>query len=411
MLDIVVKPPTQFCAHVVSDISNYPEKITTKEKVIVLDTHKNLEWLLKQFRGKVCFNLMNRRREIIIPGMYVFKDDSENDCLSRIEYLATINGMPNKQIDKHLDVLAGENTYHPIVECISSKAWDGIARLDEFISTIKTTNPVIDTILIKTWMIAAIAAAHSEEGFINHGVLVIQGEQGIGKTAWVNSLDPCNSKAIKCGVLLDPKDKDSVIGASRFWIVEIGELDATFNKSDIAHLKSFITSPVDDVRVPWGRKETALVRRTAYIATVNENNFLVDANGNRRWWTVTAESINYEHNMDMQQVWSEVYHIWRKGGLPYLPPHLQSEVNIKNKDHEKIDPIRERLLTAYDWSLNHRDEFTVTEILNQLNYKNPTMAELVRAGKILTEINGKGGRKTNGIKLHSVPPKKFLPSF
>lgn len=384
----------------------YPEIIETKNGGCkVLDTHKNLEFLLKHFKIDVKHNLMSRRREIIIPNHFVFEDDIENDSLARIEYLATLNFMPTRQIDKFLDMLAAENAYHPIIESIQSKQWDGIERLHKFIKTIKTESPVMDYELIKTWMVAAVAAAFSKKGFTNHGVLVIQGVQGIGKTEWVKSLDPTNGGAVKVGVLLDPKNKDSVIGANRFWLIELGELDATLNKTDIAHLKSYITSSADDIRVPWGRKETHLVRRTAYVATVNEKNFLVDTTGNRRWWTITALAINYEHGFDMQQVWSEVYQLWLKGALTYLEYDLQDKVNIRNRDYEKIDPFKEKLLTNYDWSTPRRRALTTGEILDELDYLKPTTGECMRMSKILTDINGKEAIKRNGKRLHEVPEK------
>lgn len=384
----------------------YPEKIEKKNgEVKVLDTYKNLEWLLTYFNAEVRYNSMTRRREIIIPNEYFFADDIENDSLARVEYIATVNGMPNKQIDRHLDVLAGENTYHPIIECIKDNPWDRIPRLDNFIETIESTNPDVDYAIIKTWMISAIAAAHSITGFTNHGVLVIQGHQGIGKTAWVKSLDPTDCGAVKVGVLLDPRSKDSVIGASRFWIIELGEFDATLNRTDIAHLKSFITSSVDDIRLPYGRRETRLIRRTAYVATVNEESFLVDTTGNRRWWTVIAKSINYQHGIDMKQVWSEVYQLWQDGALTYLPSDVQSIINDKNEQHEKVDPLKEKLLAAYDWSTTFRRRLTASAILGEIDYSKPTIAECTRMGKILTEINGKKSSKSNGMMVHEVPEK------
>lgn len=381
----------------------YPETKEFKNREIrVLDTFKNLEWLLSHFKAEIKYNQMSRKREIIIPEHYVFSDDEQNDCLARVENIAILNDMPDKHIDKHLRVLAGENPYHPIVECIKNNPWDGINRLDDFINTIQSTRPEIDKIIIKTWMVAAIAAAHSKTGFTNHGVLVLQGEQGIGKTEWVKSLDPINCQAVKVGVLLEPKNKDSVIGANRFWIVELGELDATFNKTDIAHLKSYITSPVDDVRVPFGICETRMVRRTAYVATVNEKCFLIDTTGNRRWWTVSVTSINYEHGMDMKQIWAEVYQYWKEGFLTYLPQDIQFSVNQSNKEHEKIDPLKEKVLQFYNWS-NEKRQASATTVLEELGYKNPTRAEATRMGTILKEINGKEGKRTVKATLHEVP--------
>jgi putative DNA primase/helicase len=389
---------------VVTSTSLYPETIETRNNGFkVLDTHVNLQWLLEHFHASVRYNRMTRKREIIIPNHYVFADDVDNDSLARIEYLATVNMMPYKQIDRHLDVIAGENVYHPIVECSTTHVWDGISRLEDFIRTLETTNPEIDSILIRTWMRAALAAAFSEYGFTNHGVLVLQGDQGIGKTEWVKKLDPIGCGAVKTGALLDPKSKDSVIGLSRFWIVELGELDGTFNKTDIAHLKSYLTSDSDDIRVPWGRKETHIVRRTAYIATVNNTNFLVDDTGNRRWWTVEVKKINYQHDFDMKQVWAEVKSELDAGGLTYLPHDLQAKVNEKNKSHERIDPLEELLLTNYDWSTTQRRALTATDVLLELDFKKPSMGECVRMGKILAKLNNKKSRKSNGAMVHDVP--------
>ncbi len=397
---------------VINTLGLYPETKQLKKKgdddlpvVKVLDVYENLDFLLSRFKAIVRHNQMTRKREIIMPGHFTFEDDVENDSLSRIENIAALNGMPNRQIDKWLDILAGENAYHPVVRCINANVWDGVKRLDDFINTIESTNPDIDKLVIRTWMTAAIAAAFSKTGFTNHGVLVLQGAQGLGKTAWVKTLDPDDLGAIVTGVLLDPKNKDTVIGANRFWIVELGELDATTNKTDIAHLKSHITNSVDNIRVPYGRRESKLIRRTAYVATVNDHSFLVDTTGNRRWWTVATTRINYEHNMNMKQVWAEVYHEWINGAKTYLPSELQNLVNEKNKDHEKIDPLKELLVTNYDWTSSTRREITSTDVLIELDFKKPSPTECNRMSKLIQEMTGNAPRRTKNARLHLMPYK------
>lgn len=387
-------------------VIDYPEvQILKNGGVKVLDTYRNLEHLLRHFDADIRYNLMSRRREISIPGMNFFSDDRDNDTLAKIECLATNNNMPARQIDKWLEVLAGENAYHPIINSLKQNPWDGVRRLDEFIRTIESQNPEQDRIIIKTFMVMAMAAVHSTGDFVSHGVLVLQGDQGIGKTAWVKKLDPINCNAVKTGVLLDPRNKDSIIGVNRFWIAELGEVDATFNKTDIAHLKSYITSPVDDVRVPWGRKETRLIRRTVFIATVNQEKFLIDLSGNRRFWTVAVKSINYQHNFDMLQVWAEVKHEWLNGHLTYLDQNAQNKLNERNREHEKVDPLEELLLTHYDWTCDVSQWLTATEILRELGQAYCTHKEIIRMGTILSRINGKKGRRSMGVTLHEVPAR------
>lgn len=385
----------------------YPETIEIPGKngssYRILDTHVNLEWLLKHFRAEIKYNLMTRKREIYIPEHFISTEDNDNSALNLVNYLATINEMPIKFLNEHLTEIALKNAYHPISQCIENNKWDGIKRLDSFVETIKTSNQKMSNVLIKTWMRSAIAAAFSINGFICHGALVIQGKQGIGKTAWIKTLSPIDCNAIKEGALLDPSSKDCIIGLSQFWIVELGELDATYKRSDIARIKSFITMDSDTIRNPYARLDNRRPRRTAYIATVNKENFLVDDTGNRRWWTIEALSINYQHNFNMGQVWAEVYDEWKKGELTYLPKDLQEEVNKTNEQHEHIDPVKERLLGFYDWTYSSRKWRTCTQILEEIGHKIINHSEVTRISSLLKQINGTKGKKTNGVIKHEVP--------
>jgi len=240
---------------VVQSVILYPETSEVNKVPKVLDTYKNLEWLLDHFKAEIKFNLMTRKREIHIPDQFVFPDDIENDSLARVDYIATLNLMPTKKLDAHLDVLAGENAYHPIVDCILKKPWDEKQRLDSFVSCVRTSTQNTSNEVIKTWMVTAIAAAFSKTGFINQGVLVFQGEQGIGKSSWVKALDPIGCSAVKESAFLDPTNKDSVAQLASYWISELGELESIFKKSDIGRLKSFITMEFDYVRLPYAKKQ------------------------------------------------------------------------------------------------------------------------------------------------------------
>jgi putative DNA primase/helicase len=381
----------------------YPETHELKTVTKVLDTHVNLKWLLSLFDADIKWNLMTRRREISIPSLRISQEDIENSALFAVKYLATLHRMPLAQIDNHLDTIAQENAYHPIIQSISETPWDKTPRLDDFISTIKTTNDELSAQIIKTWMVCAIAAAYSVDGFINNGVLVILGEQNIGKTSWVRSLDPINCGAVKDGAFLDPNNKDSVAQLASFWITELGELDSIFQKSAIGRLKSFITMKFDHVRLPYARKAVQIPRRTAYIATVNDSSYLVDDTGNRRWWTIEALSINLDHGLNMQQVWAEAFNLWQSGHDTYLSKTLQNEVNLSNKDYEKIHPLKELLLARYNWKDPTRISMTATKILEQLGYHQPRQADLIKISIFLTELNGKKGRKSHGLILHEIP--------
>ena len=389
----------------IKDIKVYPY-ISDKNKV--LDVSNNLNYLLKQLDIDIKYNLMSRKREITIPNTNFLSENIENITLDYITDIALLNHMPVKFLDNHLDVIATQNSYHPIVELLKNNPWDKKPRLDNFLKTIKTTNDPLSHKLIKTWMVAAIAAAHSKDGFTNQGVLTIQGAQNIGKTKWIKSLNPFtdNIDVVKEGAILDPNNKDNILMLASYWIVELGEVDATFRKADIARLKSFITMQSDNVRSPYARKSTILPRRTVYAATVNEENFLADETGNRRWWTISAISIDCEHDFPMTKVWAEVYWEWMEGHLTYLDNEYQDKVNCSNIKHEKVDPLKELLYLTYNFESDPKDWVSSTQILQCLGYDLPQRSESTRIGIILSKIKSIKSKILDGIKLYHMPYKR-----
>jgi putative DNA primase/helicase len=394
------KDDPSYISHLSQD-EDYPDKSGKK----ILDTYGNFEYLANKLGMDIRWNVMKRTREITIPGVNIFLDDHENSALAHIINCAILNGMPIKLIDSHIDIMAQKNAYHPIVELMKNNPWDQTPRLDRFIKTLKTLNDDLSYRLIRKWMVGAVAAAHSIEGIALHGALVLQGKQYIGKTQWVKRLDPIGCKAVMAGSLLDPTNKDCLIALAQYWIVELGELDGTFNKSDIARIKGYITNDCDVVRAAWARKSTRLLRRSTFVATVNESKYLVDTNGNRRWWTIPVLSIDLEHGLDMTQVWAEVFYYWKNGEGFNLLQSDQDALNELNVEHQQIDPFKEKLLTWYDWSSPARKELTATDVLEEMGYTKPSRGDATNVGKLLQEINNSPGRKSNGVKLHRVPLK------
>ena len=387
-------------------IQNYPE-LSSRGKV--LDTSVNLKLLLDLFGIVVRWNNMKRDREVMIPKCELFPEDAENFALNVIRDLALNNEMPITRIDDHLNLLGQKENYHPVVEGLKQNPWDGVSRLDQFIATLETTNPPLTYKLVRRWMISAIAAIHSEEGFASHGVLVLAGDQNIGKTRFIKALDPFDCEAVKTGATLDPKDKDCVKTVASFWIVELGELDGTFRKADIARIKSYLTEDADKIRLPYARKDSVLKRRTVFAATVNDPHFLVDDTGNRRWWTLHVTAINDKHGLDMGQVWAEVYSIWATGEQTWMTSDEFNELNAHNKHHEQINPLEELLYTFFDftegWQSKPKIAYSATEALRALGFQNPTRFQCTQMGKIITRLTGVLPKRTAAGSVHHLVPK------
>lgn len=380
-----------------------------------LATIENVEVLLRRMGTSVRYNVVSKRIELLIANHGFTQDNQYNASLAYVFSEAARCSMPYGLIEGHLLAIADKNQYNPVVQWVGSKPWDGVSRVDALVDTLVSPMPRARkrAIVIK-WLKQCIAGGFSPVGISAQGVLVLQGPQNIGKTRWAQSLGPSSLDLIHIGLTLDIKNKDSVITATSFWIVELGELDATFTRSDISALKAFITQNCDRVRRPYARAESNHPRRTSFFGSVNEALFLNDPTGNRRFWTIPVTQVIHDHGLDMQQVWAEVLTLWQEDPHFYLTPEEEVWLTENNRDFTAVDPIEERLARAFDWPGAQDWEWrTATEVLISIGVSNPTKSQTTTAGRVIRSLNGDRWRKSNGSRLVAVPkpPPVLASSF
>jgi predicted P-loop ATPase len=412
-LDLVLYEKSLTCAQPLKRDA-FPNQPRSKSAQLPA-TIPNINWLLERYGILVRYNVIKKKIEILLPNHYGTIDNMANVSMTYIISLCALNGIPNGQVPAYIEAIADRNAYNPIEEWILSKTWDGIDRLSEIYGTVIECDDYpakLKDILIYRWLLSAVAAVVKKSGFKARGVLTFQGPQGVGKTSWIKSLITdvlLKETMIKVDHHLDGANKDSIIGAVTHWLVEIGELDSSFKK-DISRLKGFLTSDFDKIRRPYARTEAEYPRRTVFFASVNQPDFLVDPTGNTRWWTIPVTKLNYNHSVDMQQLYAQLAVDYHKGEQWWLKPEEEALLNFCNKDHMNVSVIKERLMEFIDMELLNTDASieakTSTEVLTILGYQNTTNPQTRECGSILRDLFGKP-KKINGIYKWRVPFKKI----
>lgn len=326
------------------------------EKGAVITCLENTEVMLKHYGVRCRYNLMTHEDEYELSGSTGAADKRSNTALAQVREWARYHGLAaGEPLDDHLTMIVSRNAYHPVADWIASKPWDGIDRLGELFDTLQladTSEAHIDRMrrLLRVWAAtaakAALVPATAREGVAAQIVLVLQGPQGVRKTRWVQGLVPANSGWAREGVMLDPSVRDSVQQATNVWLVELGELDATFRKADIAALKAHLTARADTYRAAYARKAETIARRTVYAATVNERGFLHDATGSRRFGVLSVVGCDPLHGVDVQQFWAQMATL--DLAECFLTPEDEAALVEANKGHETIDPMGELLAQAWE---------------------------------------------------------------
>lgn len=363
-----------------------------------LATPTNLAELLQRINGTARYNVISKDIEILIPGLVSSMDNRANSARAELRAWMTRARMPGSEFDGNLTAVADANQYNPVATWIMSKPWDGKSRLQAFYDTVtaETDSTLADGGSLKErlmyrWLMSAVAAAFNPNGVVARGVLTLQSKQNLGKTHWLKRLVPAELEVVADGITLDPSNKDSVKLCVSKWIVELGEVDATFRKSDMAALKAFISRDCDELRRPYAAVESKYPRRTVFFASVNPKKFLHDTTGNTRWWTIPCTRLDTAHKIDMQQVWAEMYSHYQDGGAWHLTPDEVDALNGQNTAHEETDPIHDLIDAAFDWDSppsTWLKPLRATQIAMSAGIDRPSKRDVNEASAYVTKQHG-----------------------
>lgn len=337
---------------------------------------ENIAALMKFYKIEAKFDEI--KRETIISGL-----DSKDidDCVLDIHSLCLRHGL-NVAVDfigQVINRIGNENKFNPIVEFLenSEKKWDGLKRVQFVSETMIVTEDFskeLRDLLFKKWLVSTVRIAHNDGTMKTEGAFILQGPQGIGKTRWICSLIPKHLRNyFSEGVKLDVANKDSVFESISNWIVELGELDGTL-KADQAELKAFFTRQIDIQRRPYAKTPSNFPRRTSFFGTVNKSNFLKDETGDRRYWIVPVTDLknDYLDQVDLEQFWGEVMHIWKTNEVThYLNQDESKLLSESNEEYRVVNELQARIQSSFEWQSPEFDwNFVATsDIMVRLDLK------------------------------------------
>lgn len=378
----------------------------TGAKGRILNTSRNLRAVVKAHGVHLAYNVVSKRIDINVPGLKAHPDEHQNAALTIIEDFAVRAGMTGAKIPQQVLALAVRRPYNPFLSWIHSAPWDGVDRLDALAGTVQCTDHAMQEIfkiLLRRWLLSVVAS-QTKTGFWSKGCLVLQGKQSKGKTSWFRRLFADVPEVFADGVTLAIGDKDSLMNVLSHVAVELGELDGTFRKSDLAGLKAFISRKADRLRRPYAAGTSEWSRRTVFCATVNDAQFLSDDTGNSRFWAVSITALDYQHNINMQQVWAQVAALLDTGEQWHLTDEEAERLNESNKEFEIVDPIEELIRVRFDPTRPGRNySRTASQVVREIvGIANPTMAQCKKAGVVLAAMGFKS-RKSHGAKVFDLP--------
>ena len=246
------------------------------------------------------------------------------------------------KIEDAMDAVCRDNAFHPVKEYLDELTWDGVPRLDTlFGDDLGAPDTELNRWITRLAFTAAVYRAF-EPGTKFDQITVIVGTQGCGKSTllekmavnleWFSSSMPSPDEPVKAASHLRGK-----------FIIEIGEL-VGFRKAEVEAIKNFLSKTSDDFRPAYGKNEVHRLRQNIFFATTNEDEFLRDVTGERRYWPIQVSMNKPKYNLwaDLTsdvvgQIWAEAVTHYRNRIPLVLPPSLCADLLTIQNDYKVKD--------------------------------------------------------------------------
>ena len=399
---------------VLKSAANGAEKEVFKKR----KSNDNLFALMVYLGIDLSFDVIKGMNIGVIPYYKKYNGSNDEEILHNdLEDIININEFPKDKVS-HLLRLHHSNSFNALTDMCKSVEWDGVDRIQQVKDCLKVFDGYDDwlDIAIKKWLVQCVAAWDNARNTPNanaraifDNVLILSGAQGINKSSFFEGLLPKELNGyFKGGVYLDPSNSDSVRQATKFGMVELGEIDTTFSKSAISLLKAFLSTSHDLYREAYAKKDTEKERRTSYCGSVNGMQFLRDLTGNRRYYPISVHDIDFDAYtlIDKTQLWAQIWQLYTSGGTWWLDKN-SDEANIHKlilEQHMEADPMLDKLKGRYDLTIvNDRkngQEYTSQKILEMLDYINFDDQKIVRhLNRLLEGLGFIPQRKNNSSSV------------
>ena len=241
--------------------------------------------------------------------------------------------------------------------------WDGTPRIEGSLSRYfgAVENEYIKAAAKNFWI--SMVARIYQPGCQVDNMIVLESEQGQFKSSALGIIGGDWYAEAHESVT----NKDFFMGLHGVMLMEIAELDS-FSRAETTKVKQVITCRSDRFRVPYGRVSQNHPRRNIFVGSTNQDAYLMDATGARRFWPVKCGKIDIPGlGEDREQLFAEAVSLYKAGASWWIVP--EHEAKQAQESRRSSDAWEDRIsdyVESHDFTtINDILEFALEIPLNQ----------------------------------------------
>ena len=236
-----------------------------------------------------------------------------------------------------------DHRFNPVRDYLDGLRWDGKPRLGSWlVDYCGARDTDLNREIGRKMLIAAVRRVR-QPGCKFDYIVVLEGPQGVGKSTLLSKLAGEDNYSDAEIIGSDKREQQEAVQG--VWIYEIAELQG-LHKSDVIGIKVFASKTVDRARPAYARVREDRSRRCIFVGTTNENTYLRDETGNRRFWPVRIGRIDLVGiDRDRDQLWAEAAKVEATGEPLVISEHLWSAAAIVQRARMEVDPWQDLIET------------------------------------------------------------------
>lgn len=260
---------------------------------------------------------------------------SEEDVTRIGEWLGQETGMTvtnDKLVSRSINVRCMNRRRDLLKEELDAlPAWDGVERLDHWLADCASVARTAYGMAVSRLLPVSMVARAYAPGCQYRYVVVLCGLENTGKTKLLRYLGGSRSWFAEISSSLESKEAHILLRG--IWLAEFSELES-IGRTGENRLKSYITME-DDYYIPkFSNRSVSVPRRTIFVGTTNESEFLKGQTGNTRYLPIQCGEIVPEMLPPIRaQVFAEAKMYYRR--------HVETWWQLEDEAHALANVERE----------------------------------------------------------------------
>ena len=306
-------------------------------------------------------------------------------------------------VHESVEVIGRRHAIHPVRSYLLDQRWDGVERIPTFFSDFCGAAQTRYSQAVARCLFVSAVARILAPGCKADLMIVLEGEQGCGKSRLVLALF---SKEWHSEITESPGSADFYQALRGRWCCEFGEM-AAFGKADKNRIKQVLTQIQDTYRPSYGRNSRTFPRQNIFIGTTNNYTWNDDPTGARRFLPIRCgDAIDIDAVTAIRdQLWAEAVWRFRQGEQFHDIPDAAAEQDARFDQ----DAWEERI----DYWLQTKPKVTILEVMEDclgLKSDRQGRSEQIRIGHILRRLKWLPKQEATGDRRRFYMPPRIRKS-